>query len=66
MLKSLVQQIKEGNTHIRGIMMESNLKSGNQSIPKDLSKLVYGQSVTDECMDWDMTEDLLHYAYSNL
>ncbi len=65
-LKSLIKQIQEGDQHIRGIMLESNLKSGNQSIPKDLSQLVYGQSVTDECLDWEMTEDLLHYAYSSL
>ena len=65
-LKSLTSQIKKGNKNIRGIMMESNLEAGNQSIPKDLSKLKYGQSVTDECMDWNMTERLLTEIYNEI
>lgn len=65
-LKDLLKQIKEGNKNIRGIMMESNLKAGNQSIPKDLAELEYGKSITDECMDWEMTERLLTEAYQSL
>jgi 3-deoxy-7-phosphoheptulonate synthase len=42
-----VHQIKEGNRSIAGLMLESNLHAGNQSIPDDLSKLRYGVSVTD-------------------
>jgi 3-deoxy-7-phosphoheptulonate synthase len=37
-------------------MIESNLNWGNQSIPKDLSELEYGVSVTDACIDWEATE----------
>jgi 3-deoxy-7-phosphoheptulonate synthase len=37
-------------------MLESNIFGGNQSIPKDLSELKYGVSVTDACMAWDTTE----------
>jgi 3-deoxy-7-phosphoheptulonate synthase len=40
-------------------MLESHLKAGSQSIPKDLSKLVYGMSITDPCIDWPTTENLL-------
>ncbi len=55
----VVQQILEGNRSIIGIMLESHLKKGNQSIPDDLSQLQYGVSVTDACIDWDTTEGLL-------
>ena len=37
-------------------MVESNINAGNQSIPKDLSELKYGVSVTDACIDWATTE----------
>ena len=40
-------------------MLESNLHAGNQPIPKDLSQLQYGVSVTDACIDWVTTETLL-------
>jgi 3-deoxy-7-phosphoheptulonate synthase len=50
-------------------MLESHLNGGNQSIPKDLSKLVYGMSITDACIDWDTTERLvlkMHHALQGL
>jgi 3-deoxy-7-phosphoheptulonate synthase len=40
-------------------MLESNINHGNQSIPKDLSELKYGVSVTDACMDWQTTEQAI-------
>ncbi|HEY9037196.1 MAG TPA: 3-deoxy-7-phosphoheptulonate synthase [Pseudomonadales bacterium] len=49
-------QIIEGNKSIIGLMIESNIGFGNQSIPEDLSKLQYGVSVTDGCIDWETTE----------
>lgn len=52
-------QILEGNKSIIGLMIESNLKPGNQSIPADLSQLQYGVSVTDGCIGWDDTETTL-------
>ena len=55
-LKDLTHQILEGNTSIIGAMLEGNINHGNQSIPKDLSQLKYGVSVTDACMDWETTE----------
>jgi 3-deoxy-7-phosphoheptulonate synthase len=42
-----------------GLMLESNLFEGSQTIPKDLKQLQYGVSVTDKCMGWDMTEKVL-------
>lgn len=55
-IKDVSNQIIEGNQSIIGLMLESNLNFGNQSIPKDLSQLKYGVSVTDACIDWAETE----------
>ena len=52
-------QILEGNNSIVGLMLESHLRAGRQGIPKDLSQLEYGLSITDPCIDWQSTEDLL-------
>lgn len=61
-----VHQIVEGNKSIVGLMIESNLEWGNQSIPEDLSQLKYGVSVTDACVDWPTTEKMLREARSKL
>ena len=55
-LQDIATQIVDGNQSIVGVMLESNLGFGNQSIPADLSQLKYGVSVTDACLDWDRTE----------
>lgn len=55
-MQDATHQILEGNTSIIGLMVESNLNWGNQSIPKDLNDLKYGVSVTDACIDWETTE----------
>ena len=54
-LKDVTHQILEGNQSIIGVMLESHINKGNQSIPKDLSELRYGVSVTDACPDWETT-----------
>lgn len=55
-MRDCVHQILEGNQSIIGLMVESNLGWGNQSIPADRSQLQYGVSVTDACIDWPTTE----------
>ena len=70
-LQSLVandvsSQILEGNKSIVGIMLESNIHGGNQSIPADIDQLAYGVSVTDACMDWESTEKLLRETRDKL
>jgi 3-deoxy-7-phosphoheptulonate synthase len=57
--RDCIHQVIEGNRSIVGLMLESNLVAGNQPIPEDLSKLVYGRSVTDACIGWDTTEKIL-------
>jgi 3-deoxy-7-phosphoheptulonate synthase len=61
-----VNQILEGNRSIVALMLESNLNWGNQPIPTDLARLKYGVSVTDPCIDWTTTEQLLRGARSKL
>lgn len=62
----VVHQIAEGNRSIVGLMVESNLAAGSQPIPDDLSQLRYGVSVTDACVDWATTEEMLARANAEL
>ncbi len=61
-LADVVNQIRAGNKSILGVMVESNIEAGNQSIPADLSQLKYGCSVTDGCVGWDTTEQMIRDA----
>ena len=65
-LNSIIEQRVAGNTDIIGCMLESNLNSGSQSINGSLNELAYGVSVTDACIGWDETEELLRDAYAKL
>jgi 3-deoxy-7-phosphoheptulonate synthase len=58
-LENITNQILEGNNSIMGVMVESNIGPGNQKLPKDLSELKYGVSITDACIDWETTEKVL-------
>ncbi|OWZ04647.1 3-deoxy-7-phosphoheptulonate synthase [Phytophthora megakarya] len=51
--------VAEGNTNVLGVMIESNIVEGNQSLGDDPSKLVYGKSITDACINWDDTVSTL-------
>jgi len=64
--ENVFNQIIEGNKSIIGIMLESNLKAGNQStnIPKD--DLEYGVSVTDACIDFATTQALIESTQEKL
>ena len=64
--ENCVAQILDGNRSIVGLMLESNLKAGNQPIPKDLTQLEYGVSITDPCIDWLTTEALLLKMHQTL
>jgi 3-deoxy-7-phosphoheptulonate synthase len=61
-LRDVVHQIREGNTSVVGFMVESFIEAGNQPIPADLSRLRYGCSVTDACVGWDTTVEMLRGA----
>ena len=58
-MENVTNQILEGNRSIVGLMLESHINKGNQPIPDDLSRLEYGVSVTDGCIDWDTTQSAI-------
>lgn len=65
-MENVGNQILEGNKSIIGLMVESNIGAGNQSIPADLNDLKYGVSVTDACIDWDTTERALRKMHETI
>jgi len=52
--------------HIIGTMIESNLNYGNQPFPQPMESLKYGVSITDGCLEWETTENMLREAYVTL
>ena len=58
-LDNVARQVEAGCSHIMGVMIESHLVAGNQPLAKDTSTLVYGQSITDACVDWETTKQML-------
>jgi 3-deoxy-7-phosphoheptulonate synthase len=54
----IARQVADGERGIIGILMESFLVDGRQDLVNK-ADLVYGQSITDACMGWDMTEPVL-------
>ncbi|MDJ0595024.1 MAG: 3-deoxy-7-phosphoheptulonate synthase [Pleurocapsa sp. MO_226.B13] len=58
-LKNVAQQVETGSSNIMGIMIESHLVEGNQSISKDGKSLIYGKSITDACVNWETTANML-------
>jgi 3-deoxy-7-phosphoheptulonate synthase len=65
-MTDVINQIIHGNKSLVGVMIESNILAGNQKIPADLSELKYGCSVTDACIDWDTTVQMLKAADAEL
>ena len=61
-MRDTINQIRDGNRSMVGLMVESFIEAGNQSIPADLSQLKYGCSVTDACVGWDTTAEMLRSA----
>jgi 3-deoxy-7-phosphoheptulonate synthase len=58
-LDDVASQIVAGNASIVGLMIESNIGAGNQSITDNKADLAYGVSVTDACIDWQTTDDCI-------
>jgi len=63
--RNVAEQLAAGNTSIIGIMLESHLNAGTQKL-EDPTKLAYGVSITDACIDWDTTASLLHELHGTL
>ncbi|KAB2579929.1 putative phospho-2-dehydro-3-deoxyheptonate aldolase protein [Lasiodiplodia theobromae] len=57
---TIADQIREGETGIVGVMIESNIHEGNQKVPPEgPSALKRGISITDACIDWETTVGVL-------
>ncbi len=61
-LRSVVRQRIEGRNEIIGFMLESNIHPGRQEVGKEAGRLRYGVSITDACIGWEETADLLRWA----
>jgi 3-deoxy-7-phosphoheptulonate synthase len=55
----IARQLSEGDARIMGVMIESNLVAGRQDVKPGVA-LTYGQSITDGCIDWTTTEQVLN------
>lgn len=58
-LAAVSSQIKNGSADLLGAMVESNLIAGRQELRVGPTGLVYGQSITDGCVDFATTERML-------
>lgn len=58
-IEDIKSQILLGNKSIFGLMLESNLFSGKQKILDNKDDMQYGVSVTDGCIDWEETEEVI-------
>lgn len=65
-LEDCINQIITGNRSIVGFMLESFLGEGSQPITKEKKDLKYGVSVTDPCIDWETTEEIIRKARESL
>ena len=64
--RDVLAQRVAGDRAIVGMMLESNIAAGSQEATADRTKLAYGVSVTDGCIGWDETEELLLEAHATL
>ena len=63
--EDVMQQKLEGNKSIKGVMLESHINEGNQPLNNPQS-LKYGVSITDACINWQTTSDLIFEAQKNI
>ena len=56
---NVTKQILEGNQSIIGLMLESHINDGNQKLGQNADNLQYGVSITDACINWETTQELL-------
>jgi 3-deoxy-7-phosphoheptulonate synthase len=64
--QDVVNQRAGGTDAIIGLMLESNLREGRQDYKGRLDTLQYGVSITDACIDWETTEELILSAHDRL
>ena len=64
--RDVLSQRVAGDRSIVGMMLESNIHPGSQPVKSDRSQLQYGVSVTDGCIGWEETEELILEAHTRL
>jgi len=57
-IADIAAQLEAGESRVVGVMVESHLVAGRQDLV-DGQPLVYGQSITDGCIGWDSTVQVL-------
>ena len=63
----VLDQRISGNSNLVGVMLESHLNEGNQRLDEsNPGNLSYGVSITDPCINWEETEELLTSAHQKL
>jgi 3-deoxy-7-phosphoheptulonate synthase len=59
-LDDICVQLRSGDRNITGVMIESHVNEGRQDVPPEgPASLKYGVSITDACVDWQMTVGML-------
>ncbi|MFA5905913.1 MAG: 3-deoxy-7-phosphoheptulonate synthase [Desulfobacula sp.] len=64
--KSALDQRMDGNSSIVGLMLESNIFEGCQKCDGNLKNMKYGVSITDECISFDTTQNLIRCAMKRM
>ena len=64
-IKDVIKQKKSNEKTIVGVMIESNIEHGKQQM-NDLTSLKHGISITDECIGWQETEDMIRKLYNSI
>jgi len=64
--RDVIEQRCAGNMALTGLMVESNICEGSQKFPQPKDALTYGVSITDPCIGWEETENLLRWAHGRL
>lgn len=58
-LHSVIEQVRYSSQFIKGFMLESNINEGRQDITENIKNLKYGVSVTDGCLGWSESEEII-------
>jgi len=64
--KAVLEQVIDGNECICGLMLESHIHAGNQPFTPGNANLKYGVSLTDACLDWEITAELIQWGAERL
>ena len=64
--REVLDQVIGGSPHVMGMMIESHLHGGHQKLKHGTEGLAYGVSITDACLDWETTAEMLRKAARSL